>query len=124
MLKAALGLPYSFARNNRLVSKADFQSVFHQSKKVTRPSLLVLFKPNPLAKARLGIIVAKRHVKQAVNRNAWRRVVRESFRHHQDRLQGLDLIVMARSAWRDKDKQALRMELDKVWQCITSSSSS
>ena len=113
MLKAAPGLPFSFSRHNRLVSDADFQSVFRQSKKVTRSSLLVLFKPNQLPQARLGLVVAKRYVKQAVHRNAWRRVVRESFRHHQAMLAGFDLVVMAKRA---QDKQALRAELDALWQ--------
>jgi ribonuclease P protein component len=116
VLKAAPGLPFSFSRHNRLVSDADFQSVFRQSKKVTRSSLLVLFKPNQLPQARLGMVVPKRYVKHAVHRNAWRRVVRESFRHHQAKLQGFDLIVMAKSARGVQDKQALRAELDGVWQ--------
>lgn len=115
MPKAALGLPFSFSRENRLVSDADFQSVFRQSRKVTRPSFIILFKTNELDRARLGMIVAKRYIKQAVDRNAWRRVVRESFRHHQVKLKGYDFIVMAKQPWCAKDKQILRAELDQSW---------
>jgi ribonuclease P protein component len=43
----------------------------------------------------LGTIVAKRHVRTAVERNRLKRVIRESFRQNKDRLAGLDVIVIA-----------------------------
>lgn len=44
--------------------------------------------------ARLGIVVAKRNVKLAVERNKLKRLVRESFRMQQQNLNGLDVVVV------------------------------
>lgn len=44
--------------------------------------------------ARLGIVVAKRNVRLAVARNKLKRLVRESFRQQQQRLNGLDIVVV------------------------------
>lgn len=44
--------------------------------------------------ARLGIVVAKRNVKLAVARNRIKRLVRETFRQQQQRLNGLDIVVV------------------------------
>lgn len=46
--------------------------------------------------ARLGIVVAKRNVKLAVARNRIKRLVRETFRQQQQRLDGLDIVVVVK----------------------------
>jgi ribonuclease P protein component len=43
--------------------------------------------------ARLALIVPKRHLPRAVDRNRVKRVLREWFRRRQDSLQGNDLLV-------------------------------
>jgi ribonuclease P protein component len=81
----------------------------------------VLHRPIQQDQARLGIIIAKQHVKKAVDRNAIRRVIRESFRHHKDRLKGLDIIVLLRSECTPLgDKKALRDNVDHLWQLVSS----
>jgi len=45
---------------------------------------------------RLGIVVAKRYVRLAVERNKLKRVIRESFRHQQKQLAGLDVVVVVK----------------------------
>ena len=44
--------------------------------------------------ARLGIVVAKKNIKLAVDRNRLKRLVRESFRKQQLGLLGLDIVVI------------------------------
>lgn len=107
---------FEFSRNYRLLSKHDFQSVFATSNKATQKYLLALYKSNQKPYARLGIIVAKRYIKLAVNRNRLRRLIRESFRHHQEALKGLDIIVLMRSEWSPLDNKALRVNIDNLWQ--------
>jgi ribonuclease P protein component len=48
------------------------------------------------SKARLGIVVAKRNVKLAVERNKLKRLIRESFRRQQEQLSGLDVVVVVK----------------------------
>jgi ribonuclease P protein component len=114
----------SFSRNNRLVTKQDFQSVFATpSKKVTRKHLLALYRPGQQAYPRLGIIIGKHHVKRAVDRNCLRRVIRESFRHHKETVKGLDIIIIVRSKYAGL-KQAFRDDIDNLWQLLTNPSKS
>ena len=40
----------------------------------------ILSRENAIGQPRLGIVVAKRHVKRAVDRNTIKRIIRESFR--------------------------------------------
>lgn len=57
------------------------------------PCLEVLAKPNRLGWARLGLIVPKRILPHAVDRNRVKRQIREVFRHVQHELGDLDTIV-------------------------------
>jgi ribonuclease P protein component len=66
--------------------------------------------------ARLGLIVAKRHLKQAVKRNYIKRAIRESFRQHQERLSGLDLVVLLKRKPDEQFKgQVICKCLEKHW---------
>lgn len=76
---------------------SDYQAVFDQvSSKVRTPCVTVLATKSSVEQARLGLIVAKKHVKRAVDRNRLKRVIREQFRLHQYSLTGLDIVVIVR----------------------------
>lgn len=74
--------------------------------------------------ARLGLVVAKKHLKRAIDRNRFKRLVRESFRSHQLQLAGLDVVVLARNgalrSIRDRasDAESISELLDKAWRYI------
>ena len=106
---------FEFSRKYRLISKIDFQSVFANPHKASKKYLLALYKPNHLTHARLGLIVAKHHVKRAVDRNRLRRLIRESFRHHQETLKGLDIIVLIRSKCSPLENNIIRADIDSLW---------
>ena len=105
----------SFPRQRRLVTKAEFKSIFDKSKKINQRHLVLLFKPNQSDFARLGVIVAKRTVNSAVKRNRIKRILRESFRHNQDSLKGMDIIVIARQQCDKLSNQKLREGIDDLW---------
>lgn len=105
---------YCFPRQRRLLKKADFQTVFDCPYKVSQQGLLALFRVNHQPVSRLGVIIGKRIVKKAVTRNQFKRIIRESFRHHQNILQNLDIIVIAKSS-NQLDKIILRKGIDKLW---------
>jgi ribonuclease P protein component len=56
-------------------------------------SIVLQLRANGLAYGRLGLIVPKRHVPLAVDRNRIKRLVREWFRHRQHALEGRDVLV-------------------------------
>ena len=66
----------------------------------------MLARPNHRLHGRLGIIVAKRLVKRAAHRNAIRRLIRETFRVHQQELGGLDIVVLLRRALKGETPNA------------------
>jgi ribonuclease P protein component len=106
----------SFPRNQRLVTKAEFKSLFDESTKTSQRYLLALYKPNQQASSRLGIIVGKRVANLAVTRNRIKRIIRESFRAVQNQLNGLDIVVIARQQCGSLDKVQLREGIEKLWQ--------
>lgn len=105
----------SFSRQYRLITQKDFQFVFDKPYKINCPGLQVLYRQNNREHARLGLIIAKHRVKRAVDRNYLRRVIRESFRHHQDQLKGLDIIVMVRANPFVSDLAILQKSVDNLW---------
>ena len=65
--------------------------------------------------ARLGLAVAKKRARRAVDRNRIKRVARESFRHVRAELTGLDVVIMNRDAAKDATAPELRRSLDALW---------
>lgn len=112
----------SFPRTHRLLTKAEYKSVFDQSMKVSGRHLLILFKPNKKSHARLGLMVGKRVANLAVARNQIKRAIRESFRVNQDKLKGFDLVVIARQQCDTLSKQKLRESIEKLWEKLLTSS--
>lgn len=93
--------------------------MFDQPRKLSRRHVTVLYRSNSLPHARIGIIINKHQVKLAAERNRLRRIVRESFRHHQDMLKGLDIILLMRSECTAQEGRPLRDIIDQLWQAIT-----
>lgn len=109
-----------FPRSHRLTTKAQYQSVFDQSAKANQKHLLVLYKPNQKPNGRLGLLVGKRAVSDAVDRNRIKRTIRESFRLNQERLKGFDVIVIARHQCDALNNSQLREGIDKLWEKLLS----
>jgi len=84
----------------------------------------VLAKPNGLSFPRVGIVVSKRTFPHAVQRNLVKRMARESFRHGQQDLLGLDIIVQLHRSFTLEKKVAVRQELigllGEVLKCLAS----
>lgn len=59
--------------------------------------------------------VGVRTVGSAVRRNRIRRIVRESFRHHQHELPAVDIVVSARAAARAAANDQLFASLNRLW---------
>lgn len=79
-------------------------------------NLLILARPGATERSRIGLIIAKRHVRKAVERNRIKRQIRESFRHQQADLPVLDMVVLARPGLNQLDNHSLRQTLDQLWQ--------
>jgi len=111
---------YHFSRKERLARKQDFQSILKSSNKITYKYLLVLYRSNQCCFARLGMILPKRIVQKAVDRNMIKRVMRESFRHHKQVLQNLDIMIVLRSKLHVTYQKTLRQDLENIWEKLGS----
>ena len=109
--------PFAYQRQQRLLNASDYTQVFDNvDAKISHQYYLILARrPSDQSTARLGLIAAKKHLRKAVQRNAFKRIVRESFRHHQQPLNGIHLIVMARAGALQATPAELRKALDQAW---------
>ncbi len=101
----------------RLLNADDYQRVFNgQPWKSSDAYLTLLAIANSRDYARLGLVIMKKRVKHAVQRNRIKRVVRESFRQHKTQLSGIDLVVLAKDKTAQYDNAVLFASLQKHWQ--------
>lgn len=91
----APGERFCFPKQVRLRTKSDFDRVYRGDHAYSRgPLFNVLVAANQRDYSRLGLSVS-RHVGNAVVRNRWKRLLRESFRLMRSRLPaGIDIIVI------------------------------
>ena len=104
-----------FARNRRLLTAADYRAVFDQGIACSSEYFTLLARRNEQSIGRVGLAVAKRRIARATRRNAVKRMVRESFRHHQHELTALDIVVIAKTAAQTADRKRVRATLDAQW---------
>jgi ribonuclease P protein component len=76
----------------------------------------ILYTDNGEQAARLGLAISKKHCKLSVGRNRLKRLIRESFRHHQTELQGLDIVVLNQPAAMRAGNKVLSTSLQRHWQ--------
>ncbi|MEB3768335.1 ribonuclease P protein component [Acinetobacter sp. MD2] len=108
---------YSFSTDVRIRCAADYKGVFDDALfKVHQPHFLFLAKPSTQLNSRLGIVVAKKKVRRAHERNRIKRIARESFRLHQHRIGLLDIVVMPKIGIEAVSNAELHQQLNFAWQ--------
>ena len=107
-----------YSREYRLTKPQEFQFVFQKARKIPSRDHTILVRENDLGHPRLGLIVSKKCSKLAVERNRFKRVVRERFRREKDRIGGFDVLVIARPGLAKKDNRRLDSALDKLWTAL------
>lgn len=95
-----------FSKTHRLRNKTEIDFVFSNAKKFENKKFLILYRGNSLSNARLGIIISKKNVPQAHDRNRLKRIVRETFRNS-DILPNVDIIFLARKGLNKLDNSEL-----------------
>ncbi|MEQ8800483.1 MAG: ribonuclease P protein component, partial [Haliea sp.] len=71
----------SFGKSRRLLTASQYRAVFDDAAvKVSHRNLLLLARITDHPQSRLGLVIAKKNVRKAVQRNRIKRVARELFR--------------------------------------------
>ncbi len=109
---------FSFPRELRLVTPAQFDNVFKKPAKASSPNLTILARTNDLSHARLGIIVSKKTIKQAVGRNRFKRIIRNFFRINQHTLPAIDLVVLGKGNVASLSNEELVSLMEKLCKTV------
>ncbi|MGI4836152.1 MAG: ribonuclease P protein component [Janthinobacterium lividum] len=111
-----------FNRDKRLLTPRHFKTVFDSpTGKVPGKNLLLLARENDFEHPRLGLVIGKKSVKLSVQRNRLKRVMRDSFRLHQELLAGWDIVIVARKGLGDVENPELHQHLGKLWKRLARS---
>jgi len=106
----------AFSRDRRLLHAADFRHVFADPERSSDRYFTVLARSarKPRSHSRLGLAIARKQLRRAVDRNRIKRLIREHFRLHVvdgQEVPALDYVVMARAAVRETSAETLRRSL-------------
>ena len=107
---------YHFNKWLRIRKAAEFHAVKNADRRVRDRFFIINAKKIHLTTPRLGVIISKRSIPNAVRRNQVRRLIKEWFRLKQYTLPLVDIVVIATYACRDTPSQDLRECLDKLEQ--------
>ena len=107
--------PFAFGKRQRLLNGADFKRVFAKAERSSDRYFTVLMRTGESSQARLGLAIAKKQVRRAVDRNRIKRIIRESFRLHQHELDTMDIVVLARRDTAAAASDRLFGSLDAHW---------
>lgn len=99
-----------------MLAPVQFKYVFEQPLRASSPEITILARPNSLEHPRLGLTVAKKHLKRAHDRNRIKRLCRESFRLLQQELPCCDFVIVAKAGIGKLDNPTLTETLSKLWQ--------
>nr|WP_232108434.1 MULTISPECIES: ribonuclease P protein component [Pseudomonas] len=105
-----------------MLTPRHFKAVFDSpTGKVPGKNLLILARENGLDHPRLGLVIGKKSVKLAVQRNRLKRLMRDSFRLNQQLLAGLDIVIVARKGLGEVENPELHQHFGKLWKRLARS---
>lgn len=83
--------------------------------KVHGKGMMALARMTTRGHPRIGLTVSKKNAKRAVDRNRFKRLVRESARLRQDHLPSMDIVILAKRGVQDIDNETLSRQLHGMW---------
>ncbi len=114
---------FAFRKHQRLTDARAYGRVFKKARRSRDKCFTVLARSRTPGHSgtpgRLGLAVSKKHCRKATERNRIKRLARESFRLHQSRLRGLDLVVLNQPAAAKASNRELLASLERHWRRLS-----
>jgi ribonuclease P protein component len=110
-----------FSSARRLNNSKAIQAVFKNACAFKSKYCTVLIRPTSGKMSRLAVIASKKKVGNAVARNRFRRLTKESFRHYAsliDTIGYCDVVVIAKKEATQLDNQQWFEHLQRQWQRV------
>jgi len=108
-----------FDRTRRLLVAGDYSRVFDAPDcKASHRNVLLLARCNRSANHRLGLVISKKNVPLAVDRNRIKRIARESFRQLPQSERSVDVVLLARRGLGELGNPEIFALLERQWQKI------
>lgn len=105
-------------KSSILSTSKEFDRVFSKpDSRLNAGKFLILASQNHLPYNRLGLVISKKNVARAVDRNRLKRLIRESFRLH--KTLGLDMVVLAGRGAGKLENETIFASLDKAWEKLS-----
>ncbi len=115
------GAGESFSRRLRLTRADEFRQIFKQNFRRSDSYMTILVGNRQGDSPRLGFAIARKQIPKAVQRNALKRLFRESFRRNRPKLPQRDMVIMVRRDILALDRDQIRSRLEQHWNSIIES---
>ena len=110
---------FSFSKEDRLLNRSHFLRLAKDGRRVHAKHFLITYCGNRSERSRLGVTVSKK-VGKAVKRNRIKRLVREYFRLHRDKLPGtVDLNIIAKKGAADLPSRQVNQSLEGLFRKLS-----
>ena len=108
---------YRFSSKQRILSKHDYTKVFDQAEfRSGNKRLLLLARRSELESGRIGLVIPKKHLRRAVDRNLVKRIARNTFRLRQSDFTGVDIVVLVKGKFNLKEiRTQTTGDIDLLW---------
>lgn len=105
-----------FGPERRLLTAGDYSRVFDApDARASHRYLLLLGRFNRGPRHRLGLVIARKHIRLAVQRNRVKRVAREFFRQQHSADLPMDVVLLARNGLGELDNAEVSSILQQQW---------
>jgi ribonuclease P protein component len=109
-----------FPKTRRLLTSTDYSRVFDKAEaKASHKYLLLLARRNDRPGHRLGLVIAKKNVRLAVQRNRIKRLAREFFRTLPESEPAMDVVLLTRRGIDQLENAELSSILQQQWQKLS-----